>query len=214
MKSFSKWTIEEVEEAFHLVSFLEMEKMTEWITHYSSFSHEEEILLNTLQKKLQHHVYDWNEQELIVYFIAPLLNLVDFEHHNYQAFLEREISVIYGDEMLSGVVDFVVAQGKRSPKHPFFFIHEYKKEYDSSNDPLGQLMIAMVAAQKLNNDNNPIYGAYVMGRYWHFVILNGLEYSINQGFNACKDEIKDILGILKNTKAIIEDLIQGNTNIK
>ena len=73
-------------------------------------------------------------------------------------------------------LNVITATGKRVPKHPYFFIHEYKKELESSSDPLGQLMIAMVAAQHLNQDGNPLYGAYVVGRSWNFVILDGKEY--------------------------------------
>lgn len=205
MKPFSKWTVEEVEDKFKLVSHIESKLMQDWIAVHSCISQQEEILLADLRKKLQRHVYDWNEQELTVYFIGPLLAMVDFDGEHYQPFLGREISVVYGDEILSGVVDFVVAQGRHSPKHPYFFIHEYKKEYDSSNDPLGQLLISMVAAQKLNNDGHPLYGVYVMGRYWHFVTLEDSEYTVHPGLNAAKSEIREIFDILKNTKAIIDN---------
>nr|VFJ67945.1 MAG: hypothetical protein BECKDK2373C_GA0170839_11736 [Candidatus Kentron sp. DK] len=153
---------------------------------------------------MQEHVWDWNEEELKVYFIVPLLNVVDFEQGRYKPFLSRELSLVYGEEKVSGYVDFMVAAGGRSPKKPYFFIHEYKKEYDSSNDPLGQLMIAMVVAYKCNDDGHPVHGAYVMGRYWHFTVLEGNTYSVHTGFNAADREIDDIFGTLKNTKNIIE----------
>ncbi|MDM8549779.1 hypothetical protein QUF72_06870 [Desulfobacterales bacterium HSG2] len=89
-----------------------------------------------LCKKLRDRSWDWNE-ELKVGFIGPLLHLVDFDQKAYRSFLERDISVICEDGKLAGTVDFVVAQGKRSPRHPFFFINEYKKEHDSSDDPWG-----------------------------------------------------------------------------
>jgi hypothetical protein len=183
--------------------------MTDWLTLHSAAEEDKLWLpLQELQEKLLNHVYDWNEQELIIYFIAPLLHLVNFEQEHYHPFFQREISVKYNNEILSGVVDCVVAQGKRSPKRPFFFLQEHKKEHDSSNDPLGQLMIAMIAAQHLNQNQQPVYGAYVIGRYWHFVLLEGLEYAVNSGFNASKEEIKAIFGVLKNTKAIIDRLVQ------
>ncbi|MDM8549778.1 hypothetical protein QUF72_06865 [Desulfobacterales bacterium HSG2] len=73
-------------------------------------------------------------------------------------------------------------------------------------------MIAMIAAQKLNNDGNPLYGAYVMGRYWHFVVLDGLEYALSLGHNAVKkDELGEIFTILKETKRIIENLLNQNS---
>ena len=49
---------------------------------------EEEQVLE-LCDRLRRHVLDWNEEELKIYFIGPLLNLVDYLHEAYQAFFER-----------------------------------------------------------------------------------------------------------------------------
>lgn len=215
MKSFSKWTIEDVEETFQLVLQKNHEQLTAWIIPRQDTSREEEQQLIQLRDKLLDHVWDWNEEELKVYFIIPLLNLVNFEQKYYKPFLDRELSMTFHDETISGRVDFLVASGKRSPKRPFFFIHEYKKERDSSDDPLGQLLIAMVTAQHLNNDGHPVYGTYIMGRYWHFVILVGSSYAVHTGLNATAQEITLILSVLKNTKEIIEQwsaTVAGNSH--
>ncbi len=208
MKSFSKWTIEDVEDTFHVVLHKHHERLQAWMTSQTSPSEEEDLQLTHLQEKLQDHVWDWNEEELKVYFIIPLLNLVDFDQKQYHPFLARELSMTYHDEKVAGTVDFVVASGKRSPKRPFFFLHEYKKEHDSSDDPLGQLMIAMVTAQMLNNDEHPVYGAYVMGRYWHFVVLEGQRYAVHTGLNATDKELKTIFSVLHNTKGILDAWVQ------
>ena len=62
----------------------------------------------------------------------------------------------------------------------------YKKEKDSSNDPLGQLLVTLCSAQLLNQqkpkpslfnpkptnfEHIPLYGIYIVGRYWFFVRL-------------------------------------------
>ena len=204
MKSFSQWTIEEVEEQFELCQLRDSPLLADWMADRSPLSPVIQSQLEHLQQKLLQRVYDWNEQELLVYFIGPLLTLVDFEHELFHPFMERELSVILDGERLSGVVDFLVAQGHRSPKQPYFFLHEYKREQDSSNDPLGQLMIAMVTAQLLNNDDQPLYGAYVIGRYWHFVLLTGKTYAVHVGLNALKPELTQIWAILTHTKTLIE----------
>jgi hypothetical protein len=210
MKPFAQWTVEEVEETFQLTTRLESQPFQQWMTGSATPSPEETHQLTQLQRRLLLHGYDWNEQELIVNFIGQLLTLVDFDQENYHPFLERELVVQIDQEVLSGVVDFVVAQGKHSPRHPYFVIHEYKKEHDSSNDPLGQLLIAMVAAQKLNNDGNPIYGAYVLGRYWHFVLLDGDAYTVHPGLNAATtDDLTVIFGTLKHTKTLIDAFISA-----
>jgi hypothetical protein len=207
MKSFSKWTIAEVEDTFHINSQKHYEHLTQWLNETATLTPVEENLLTGFRDKLQDHVWDWNEWELKGKFIFPLLLAVNFDEEPYQSFMEREISVEIDNDTLSGIVDFFVASGKRYPKHPYFFIHEFKKEHESSGDPLGQLLITMVAAQKLNNDLNPIYGCYVMGRLWFFVVLEGLDYSTSLAYDATKDEIKDIFSILKKTKGMISKMI-------
>ncbi len=87
-------------------------------------------------------------------------------------------------------------------------VQDSQKEQEPPNDPLGQLMIAMIAAQLINNDKNPVYGAYVIGRHWYFVVLEGLNYAVSVGHNAAKyEDLKSILGILKNTGTIIDRLV-------
>jgi len=212
MKPFSKWTIAEVEDTFHINIQKHHERLSQWLNATTMLTKAEESQLMELRDKLENHVWDWNEWELKGKFIFPLLLAVNFDEEQYQSFIEREISVKIDNEILSGIVDFLVASGKRYPKHPYFFIHEFNKEHDSSGDPLGQLLITMVAAQKLNNDLKPIYGCYVMGRLWFFVVLEGLDYSTSLAYDATKDEIKEIFSLLKKTKEIISQSIHSKNN--
>ncbi len=69
-------------------------------------------------------------------------------------------------------------------------------------------MIEMVTAQTLNKDAHPVYGAYVMGRYWHFVALDGHSYAVHTGLNATDEELLHIFGVLKNTNDIIQTWIR------
>ena len=148
--------------------------------------------------------YDWNEHELQVKFIAQLLDMVDFDQTDYQSFFERVISAPYKEDSISGDVDFIVAKGKRVPEQPYFFLPEHKKDADSSGDPLGQVLIAMIAAQILNQDHQPIYGTYVVGRLWFFIVLDKQTYAVSLAYDATKDEIKDIFRILNKMKMTIE----------
>ncbi|MCI5140932.1 MAG: hypothetical protein D3909_04230 [Candidatus Electrothrix sp. ATG1] len=209
MKLFSKWTIAEVEETFDLRLCKEYELLNRWLdtSGTASLAPDEEHLLTEFRAKLLDHIWDWNEWELKGKFIFPLLAAVNFDEEQYQSFIEREISVKIEDDVLSGKVDFLVANGKRYPKHPYFFIHEFKKEHEASGDPLGQLIITMVAAQKLNNDGKPVYGCYVMGRLWFFVVLDGQDYANSLAYDATKDDINEIFRLLKKSKGIIEELI-------
>ncbi len=210
MKPFPQWTKEEVEEEFGLHADRHYALLQEWIAVSPSVSDEEQRSLRGLSQKLLTHVHDWNEEELKVCFIAFILDFADFYQPHYRPFLERELSVEYADgKKLWGIADFLVASGKQSPREPFFFLHEYKKQADTSNDPIGQLLAEMVAAQKANSHTYPIYGAYIIGRHWYFVVLDGQVYAESLAYDATKDEIMEIVGILRQTKDIIDQIIRN-----
>lgn len=210
MKPFSQWTKEEIEDEFRLSADRHHARLQEWISVSPSFSEAEQKTLHHLSQTLLEHVHDWNEEELKICFIALLLNLVDFHQLSYRPFLERELNVAYAEgKRLWGVVDFLVASGRQSPKQPFFFLHEYKRQLDTSNDPLGQLLAEMVAAQTANANSHPIYGAYVVGRHWYFIVLDEKIYGESLAYDATKeDELLQIVAILKKTKILIEQLVQ------
>ncbi|MFK7982038.1 MAG: hypothetical protein AB8G86_18810 [Saprospiraceae bacterium] len=63
----------------------------------------------------------------------------------------------------------------------------------------------MLVAQKLNNNDKPIYGSYVIGRLWFFVVLVGKEYAITSGHIVSNDDIFTIYGMLVNMKKIVKD---------
>jgi len=87
----------------------------------------------------------------------------------------------------------MIATGRSKPKEPFFFLHEYKQLHPSKkNDPLGQLLIAMVTAQAKNPNPHPVYGVVVEGRFWYFVVLNDKEYAVSNPFDACDVDIYQI----------------------
>lgn len=212
MKSFSNWTIAEVDKEFQIKQQYDCGLLNSWLASadqkFDGAALSPADSLKYLQSRLIRHVYDWNDQELMIQCIGPLLNLVDFNQEYYQPFYKRVVSAPYKNEKLAGVVDFLVAQGLRVPEQPYFFIHEHKKDTDSPSDPLGQVMIAMMAAQILNKGKYPIYGAYIMGSHWIFLVLSGQEYGVSLAYNATKDEINDIYFILKKVKAIIDELVQ------
>ena len=209
MKPFSQWTKEEVEEEFHLTADPQSALLQQWLAVSSAVSAEEEQRLRHLSRKLLAHVHDWNEEELKMDFIALLLDVVDFYQAHYRPFLERELSVEYAEgKKLWGIIDFLVASGKQAPKEPFFFLHEYKRQADTSNDPVGQLLAEMVAAQTANRHAHPMYGAYIIGRHWYFVLLDGQVYAESFAYDATKDDILAIVNILRQTKDLIDHIIQ------
>ena len=207
MKPFSKWTIVEVEQEFQVKLQQKSDLLDDWINATDDLIEEPTSSLKNLQARLITRVYDWNETELKIRFIGPLLDLVNFDHTAYQSFFERHLSAPYKNEKLSGDVDFIVAAGMRVPEQPYFFLHEHKKDSDSSGDPLGQLLITMLAAQILNEVDHPIYGSYVIGRFWYFVVLDKDEYAVSLAYDATLDRLSDIFRILQKTRTIIDELV-------
>jgi len=203
MKNFSHWKREEVEDVFLLTEVEKFDVLTDWIAYKCDILDHENQRLTKLSNRLKKHVIDWNEEELKMNFIAFLFDLVDFNQKNSKAFFERTFEVEINNDILKGNVDCVIAKGKRSPKIPFFCLHEYKKEIDSSSDPLGQVLIAMVAAQLINQDPEPVYGVYIVGRLWHFLVLHEKKYCLNFALDATKkNDIESIFFMLRYIKNI------------
>jgi hypothetical protein len=114
------------------------------------------------------------------------------------------------DVELRGRVEFFVALGEQIPRQPFFFIHEYKPlNKTTPSDPLGQLLIAMLATQTLNSVQRPLFGVYIIGKLWQFVVLDGNQYAVSDSFDAIRiEELFKIFSILKRCKSYIEEWVK------
>jgi hypothetical protein len=87
---------------------------------------------------------------------------------------------------------------------PYFFMHEYKREKKYSGDPIGQMLGAMLIGQAKNNNDKPVYGCYVQGRYWYFTVLEGKDYVVSNSYNSSEmHDAKQIIFILRKLKQII-----------
>lgn len=202
-RQFSDWNKEELEETFGLHRLETHVLLEQWFHSAQTFVIDEvdSSVLNRLRKALLNNADAWNEIELIEYCIGPLFVLVDFNTPYFKIFSERPLSVIVGEYELYGAPDAMIAKGHYSPKIPYFCFHEYKKENEPKGDPAAQALAAMLAAREINRRAHPIYGLYVVGKLWHFIVLQGDEYVISKGFLADDEEIFDIFKILKALKA-------------
>jgi hypothetical protein len=212
MKSFEQWDIDEVEIQFGLVRKHSLPALEEWLAAEVQMSSFEMELLEPLREKLRLYVEDWNEDELKFKFIAPLLGLVNFDMEavNIHAFTQRALSGTVAGISVGGRVDFIVARGKSKPMQPYFFLHEYKKERGSDNNPRAQLLVEMLVAKEHNHIEYPLYGCYVVGRNWFFVVLEGNEYALSDAFVATQEDIFTIVAILKQTKIFIAEIAALN----
>jgi hypothetical protein len=138
-------------------------------------------------------------------FIAPLLTIVNYYSSLYSPFSQRNFSAVIGDYELYGRVDWVLAKGKQTPRKPYFFLHEYKRELENSGDPQGQLLAEMLVAQHQNQDNNPVYGVYVVGKDWTFMLLKNKNYTMSRPYQANEDpDLEVIFKALKEIKNILK----------
>jgi hypothetical protein len=203
--NFREWTLDKIEETFELQLH---DGLDAWLlTTYHISEYENRYLLQ-LQKSLLIGGDAWNEVELENKFISPLIMFADIENAmQFSYFLERELSAQILDFELTGRVDGMIATGFRNPKKPFFCINEYKRQTDPDGDPAGQCLIAMLVAQVQNENAFPIYGCYMIGKMWRFMILEGKSYTISKFYQSDDEEIFDIYRILKGLKAIIQKQI-------
>jgi hypothetical protein len=164
---------------------------------------EKQVLIR-LQKPLQWGGKGWNEYELENKFISPVFMTAEFDDRIIGYFLERNLKGVVGDYELSGIVDGMIAKGFRDPDKPFFCMHEYKRSVDNDGQPDAQALAAMLVVQADENGRKPIYGLYIVGLIWNFIVLHGKEYCISKSYNAEDEEIFEIFGMLKALKHIIK----------
>ncbi len=213
MKPFEKWKTEEVKRTFGLHENPTLPALQAWLGAGRQAEESEKVQVLALQKLLKQYVNYWNEEDLKIFFIIPFLQVVNFyELGKYRPFSEvtfgAEIEdVTHQTQDLRGRVEFLVATGEQDPQTPFFFINEYKPHLKTQNDPQGQLLIAMLAAQAKNNGLNlPIYGLYTIGRNWYFVVLVGKEFGVSEQYDAANAHmIWDIFSAIKQVKTYINE---------
>jgi hypothetical protein len=210
-----------LEKRFRLVPVIEADFIQQWLNSPAAVTKGETFQAVELRNLLKENVLHWNEQELSLHFIGPLFSIVHFTivtkmNLFAQRFISADIADYTGDFItLSGKPDGLLASGYRSPEIPYFCFQEYKREKDPTGDPSGQCLAAMLVGQTQNGDiNQPIYGCYVVGQNWYFLVLQGRQYAISAAYSAITDEIFYILGLLKTLKANISAIIDARVSDK
>jgi hypothetical protein len=213
-RSFQDWEEEALRLTFGIRRVRNHPAMTSWMECDPPLSDFEKNSIIYFREPLIDRVDFWNEDELKFYFIAPFMRFIGLFNDKYATFTQRliveKVKDIHGKEVeLYGRPEYLVAIGQQNPRQPFFFLKEYKPEKRGNNDPLGQLLSAMIAAQHKNKVDFPLKGCYVLGRNWFFVILfpDGL-YVVSDAFVATQDDVFQIYKIFKTAKAEIEALIE------
>jgi len=201
--SFSKIEYQHLEELVEIKEIIDHSIFDEWFHFDYILSAEEE---NFLQKLLNDNIRfldSYSEEELKAQLIIPLINKVNFFHSTIRGWYERPLKGIINNVLLHGKTDYMVARGVETPKQPYFFLQEYKRELGDKH-PKNQLLAEMMVAMQLNN-NDLMRGAFVISRLWNFVILkkcgsHRYEYFRSPDFNVLK--INEFRQIYINLQAI------------
>ncbi len=204
---FGNCTLTSLDKRFGLRQIFTPGPLNEWLDSPVDLSGYEREVCEHLRALLRLNMFGWNEQELSLHFIGPLFSLAEISSQQYNLFANRQIGAEVGDCYLTGKPDGMVASGYREPEIPYFAFNEYKKEVDPDGDPAAQALAPMLVGRELNGDNRPVYGCFVIGENWRFMVLTGNEYSISAAYSASNSEVLFIAGRLKVLKAIVEQYV-------
>jgi len=203
--NFESWETQDLEITFGLKRMKNMPLLEEWLKSTSEFNDYAKRNIEELREHIFDFVDYWNEDELKMQAISRILDIVKYTNNEYTVFSQRPLKATINDIELNGRVDFMLAKGRQKPIKPYFFIHEYKQERKGDSDPKGQLLAELLAAQANNENQFPMYGCYVVGRNWFFVILEGNKYAVSNSFNSSDEDIYQIIAILTKMKDYIKN---------
>lgn len=204
---FTEATLSKMERDFGLIPDLNMqlpsflnwqaEAATQKINDY------EKRILSHLQRTLRIGVAGWNEVELESKFIAPLFSFANFDDGRISYFMERSLKAEINGVELFGNVDGIIARGRQEPELPLFCMQEFKRSQDNSGRADGQALAAMLVAQALNENKLPVYGLFIVGVSWNFMVLEDKTYTVSETYSADGKGVYEIFKLLKALKVLI-----------
>lgn len=199
--SLNDMTQIKIYKTFGLRQVATLPSLTHWLSDLPELTELEKNIAEHYQERLLDNINVWNEQELSLNFIGPIFAIINFTvAYRLNWFAQRTISAQIGNYLLSGKPDGLIASGYLEPEKPFFSFQEFKKELDNSGDPIGQNLAAMLIGQAQNDDQLPVYGCYIAGRNWFFMVLEGKNYAISKVYAADDEELFHIVRIVKKLR--------------
>jgi len=182
--------------------------LIDWISANEDLTDVDIEHLEKLRKKAELRIEAWNEEELKMQYLSYIIGFANYndDEENYNIYFERPISAEVNGYKINVIVDLMIAQGVLEYiKRPYFCFHEYKRAKKYNDDPVAQVLLAMLAAQGKNKNNKPLYGAYIIGKYWSFMVLENKNFAISNSYNCTdKEDLYKIISILRKFKTIIK----------
>ena len=166
-----------------------------------------EEMLAKIEPRLSSEIDGWLEEELKMKLLALIFMLSELDvAQKIGVFFERQIAAQIGEFHIHVIPDCMIASvyGFTIPKTPYFFMQEFKKSKGDQQDPEGQVLAAMIAAQHLNKNGKPLYGSYVIGRDWYFTVLQDKNYARSEALRLTQpEELRQVILTLRKLKQII-----------
>ena len=202
--SFSNIKFSDLEEIVSIKAIDNNKKFDEWFKNPYQINQVENLFLKTLIQKHITRIGFYMEEDLKMKFLSPIFCQVDFITDNSQDWYDATLSGIVNGVEIKGFTDIMIASGTESPRKPYFFIQEFKPSIPDKDPRIQLLAELLVAIEK--NKTMIMRGGYIIGRNWHFVILeklaeNKFEYFVSKSFDSLDlEDLQKIYVILQVVK--------------
>ena len=208
MEKFFKYREIDMLNTFDIKRNTDCVVLQNWLKSSFELSDFENMTLDVTLNRFERLGIRWNEEELKMHFISSILNVADPNIDGVcKTFFKRPLEGVVKNYQINIVTDCMIASSRKGgdPDKPYFFLQEFKQSQRfGRTDPQGQMLAAMLLAQKINDDNKYIYGCYVIVNNWYFTTLNGLDYCRSRQFDATqKTDLVQIVYILRELKNLI-----------
>ena len=184
--------------------------LSEWLDTTTVLSNEDAKTVINLAKEALESIENWNEEDLKMNFIAFIIAISGLKsNEKFRSLYGKTIQATIEGHFLKTKTDFMIAKGVLDfAKVPYFHFQVYKKQKDPNGDPLAQLIAAFLIAQEKNKNGKPMYGAYIVGRFWFFVTMEGKDYCVSNAYNSTEEKsLIQIIAILRKFRVILETVL-------
>ena len=214
MAKKKEWTEGEIALAFNLSKVVDYTPlMQEWLADtYPYFSELDEYKFENLQKAHFGYIENWNEAEIRMKLVAPILNLGKLNSgDNFVSFFSKRIFIDVQGISLSQKADFIVGKGigkGRFIEKSYFHFQQFKHTKKPLKDSKAQLLTLFLIAQARNNDGKPLYGCEINSSVWTFVTMENSNYCVSKAFDSRdKEDLLTIIAVLRKFRHILETVL-------
>jgi hypothetical protein len=176
---FNTFTLKDTERLFQLRRDDDLPFIKDWLNAPLVVPDEETTAhLERLRKIFLVWKDHWNESEARTRFSIPLLDLVGFNLPPFQPFLQKRVFFEKRECRIHGQVDWSLARAVEQTSPPIFFLQDQKR-FRKNDDPLAQLIAAMMISKMHLKEKFIGMGACVIGAEWRWVAADRDVYAVS-----------------------------------